>query len=295
MREDDDFEEIVRAFDPSSTLRSPEQSRVDRIYGFSCMACPDSRTEAQPKTRSDVGGRGYLSQVMKEKIGSEKQLGSKKSESCSFPVDIISETPLRAKRKVRRELRKRRSFSTDFDRDEAWERKRDLHLLDNQVIDVDKTDLLTDQPIDVDKTNPLTVGRSASDCRDRILPGASVRSLSKTGSLTDEDLEELRGCIDLGFGFKSDESCDLKGTLPALELYYAINRHYVDAKSRSSPISPLDGAALHRTYSGDSSSSPLNETWRIACPGDHPTEVKTRLRHWAQAVACLVKQGFSAR
>jgi hypothetical protein len=36
--------------------------------------------------------------------------------------------------------------------------------------------------------------------------------------------------------------------------------------------------------------SPLCDTWRIASPGDNPQHVKTRLRHWAQAVACSIRQ-----
>ncbi|CBI36644.3 unnamed protein product, partial [Vitis vinifera] len=29
--------------------------------------------------------------------------------------------------------------------------------------------------------------------------------------------------------------------------------------------------------------------WKISSPGDHPEEVKARLKFWAQAVACTVR------
>lgn len=70
-------------------------------------------------------------------------------------------------------------------------------------------------------------------------------------SVTDEDLDELRGCIDLGFGFDFDSglsesdsssSRSLADTFPALDLYYAVNREYSDAVSgvRSSSTSGSD-------------------------------------------------------
>jgi hypothetical protein len=51
-------------------------------------------------------------------------------------------------------------------------------------------------------------------------------------SVTDDDLDELRGCIDLGFGFEPSPGCAACGaagrsrlveTLPALDLYYAVH------------------------------------------------------------------------
>jgi hypothetical protein len=62
--------------------------------------------------------------------------------------------------------------------------------------------------------------------------------------LIDEDVDELRGCIDLGFGFSNDEEdLELCNTLPAFELYHAITRQYKDVTGRSSshpfPLSAL--------------------------------------------------------
>ncbi|CAM6005823.1 unnamed protein product [Sphagnum balticum] len=125
----------------------------------------------------------------------------------------------------------------------------------------------------------------------------STTTRSRTRSLTDEDMDELRGCIDLGFGFSNDEEDpELCNTLPALELCYAITRQYNDVtgRSSSSPISTSgSSSSLDRCSSGSSLQSfPLESSWRISSPGDHPSQVKTRLRHWAQAVACTVRQSF---
>ncbi|XP_075074774.1 uncharacterized protein LOC142161724 [Nicotiana tabacum] len=50
--------------------------------------------------------------------------------------------------------------------------------------------------------------------------------------VTDEDLNELKGFIELGFGFNEEEGQRLCSTLPALDLYFAVNRQY-----STSPIS----------------------------------------------------------
>ncbi|XP_058774506.1 uncharacterized protein LOC131648798 [Vicia villosa] len=93
-----------------------------------------------------------------------------------------------------------------------------------------------------------------------LLEGFVDENLSRTKSLTDEDLDELKGCLDLGFGFSYDEIPELCNTLPALELCYSMS---------------------------DSGSSFAN--WKISSPGDSPEDVKARLKYWAQAVACTVK------
>lgn len=53
-------------------------------------------------------------------------------------------------------------------------------------------------------------------------------------SLTAEDLEELKACLELGFGFESPElDSRLSNTLPALGLYHAVNKSYSDSISKS--------------------------------------------------------------
>lgn len=67
--------------------------------------------------------------------------------------------------------------------------------------------------------------------------------LGRSKSVTDEDLEELRGCIELGFGFEPDsQDLDprLNETLPALGLYCAVNKQYSSSRlSRTSSLSSI--------------------------------------------------------
>lgn len=104
--------------------------------------------------------------------------------------------------------------------------------------------------------------------------------------ISDEDLHELKGCIDLGFGFNEEDGQGLTNTLPALDLYFAVNRQF-----SPSPVStPSESSSGHRS---SSFTSPKSESdWKICNPGDDPQQVKTKLRHWAQAVACSVKQSY---
>ncbi|KAK2657471.1 hypothetical protein Ddye_010523 [Dipteronia dyeriana] len=110
----------------------------------------------------------------------------------------------------------------------------------------------------------------------------------RSKSVTDEDLDELKACIELGFGFGSPEVVDqrLSDTLPALELYYAVNKQYNDAiVSKSSVLPPPSSAAFDCE-----TPSPLGSPHTILDLGDNPKTVKMRLRQWAQVVACSVKQ-----
>ncbi|KAK2665075.1 hypothetical protein Ddye_003649 [Dipteronia dyeriana] len=102
-------------------------------------------------------------------------------------------------------------------------------------------------------------------------------------SLTDDDLQELKGFIDLGFSFKPDwPDLDpkLSDTLPALGFYCAVNKQYSDIFSRSSSSSS--------SYFSDTNSR--SSTTTIFDPEDSPAMVKRRLKQWAQVVACTVKQ-----
>ncbi|KAF8039078.1 hypothetical protein BT93_B1581 [Corymbia citriodora subsp. variegata] len=120
--------------------------------------------------------------------------------------------------------------------------------------------------------------------------------INDSDDITDEDLNELKGCIDLGFGFKEEEGVqELCNTLPALDLYFAVNRQ-LSPSPVSTPQSNGSSLSLSMSSSslgGGSSSfgSPRSdsEMWKICSPGDNPQQVKTKLRHWAQAVACSVR------
>ncbi|PIN06052.1 hypothetical protein CDL12_21393 [Handroanthus impetiginosus] len=106
--------------------------------------------------------------------------------------------------------------------------------------------------------------------------------LRRSRSVTDEDLEELRACFDLGFNFDSpDLDPKLSSTFPALELYHAVNRQYYNCSSRSSSASFSDT---------DSPSFSVESPRSIIDPGGDPAIVKTRLKRWAKVVACSVRQ-----
>lgn len=105
--------------------------------------------------------------------------------------------------------------------------------------------------------------------------------------LTDEDLHELKGCIELGFGFNEENGQRLCTTLPALDLYFAVNRQFVTSPLSSPASNATTPAGLGTRSSSCGSDS---DSWKICSPGDDPQHVKTKLRHWALAVACSVKQ-----
>ncbi|KAL7231807.1 hypothetical protein ACSBR2_009941 [Camellia fascicularis] len=110
----------------------------------------------------------------------------------------------------------------------------------------------------------------------------------RSKSVTDEDLDELKACIELGFGFDSpDTDQRLSDTLPALGLFYAVNKQYYDSVSKSS------SSLFSSTASECDSPSSVGSPHTIFGPGDNPQTVKTRLRQWAQVVACSVRQSSS--
>ncbi|XP_042491215.1 uncharacterized protein LOC122071011 [Macadamia integrifolia] len=117
--------------------------------------------------------------------------------------------------------------------------------------------------------------------------------------LTDEDLCDLKGSIELGFGFNEEDGQSLCNTLPALDLYFAVNRRFSSASCSSletaglkqSPVSTPMGSAKSPSSSLGSPRSSESD-WKICNPGDKPQQIKTKLRHWAQAVACSVRQSY---
>ncbi|XP_076923750.1 uncharacterized protein LOC143585983 [Bidens hawaiensis] len=111
--------------------------------------------------------------------------------------------------------------------------------------------------------------------------------LIRAKSLTDEDLDELKGCFDLGFGFSYDEIPELCNTLPALELCYSMSQKFLDEHQKS-PDTPLSLADESVNETASLPPAPV-ANWKISSPGDHPEEVKARLKYWAQAVACTVR------
>ncbi|GAB4842964.1 hypothetical protein Ancab_012942 [Ancistrocladus abbreviatus] len=114
--------------------------------------------------------------------------------------------------------------------------------------------------------------------------------LPRSKSLTEEDLEELKGCLDLGFGFSYDEIPELCNTLPALELCYSMSQKFLDDQHNHKMPSAAASSSSSDTAScaGSEISSPI-PNWKISSPGDDPEDVKARLKYWAQAVACTVR------
>ncbi|KAK1312979.1 hypothetical protein QJS10_CPA06g01420 [Acorus calamus] len=123
-------------------------------------------------------------------------------------------------------------------------------------------------------------------CEDDTCGGGGV-GFGRTKSLTDEDLDELKGCLDLGFGFSYNEIPELCNTLPALELCYSMSQRFLDEHQKSPASSPDDGDVGESPVAAAAQVPIAN--WKISSPGDHPEDVKARLKFWAQAVACTVK------
>ncbi|XP_023737718.2 uncharacterized protein LOC111885707 [Lactuca sativa] len=125
-----------------------------------------------------------------------------------------------------------------------------------------------------------------------------LRRRLRNKSVTDEDIDELKACIELGFGF--DELNDrLSSTLPALGLYYAVNKQYHDTISKSSSMSSSSSSSsssvssFSPTVSESDLSLPFDNPHAIFGQVDNPETMKTRLRQWAQVVACSLRQSSS--
>ena len=85
--------------------------------------------------------------------------------------------------------------------------------------------------------------------------------LGRSKSLTDEDLEELKGCLDLGFGFSYEEIPELCNTLPALELCYSLSQKFLDDQQQQQQDS------LPPPESPTPPCGPL-ASWKISSPGE---------------------------
>ncbi|XP_062183366.1 uncharacterized protein LOC133887431 [Phragmites australis] len=131
-------------------------------------------------------------------------------------------------------------------------------------------------------SRPVVVAgeEGSPDCGAAAIEGGGV---GRARSLTDDDLEELKGCVDLGFGFSYHDIPELCGTLPALELCYSMSQRFLDEHQHTQKAEEAPAAAPV------SPPQPVATNWKISSPGDSPDEVKARLKYWAQAVACTVR------
>lgn len=89
--------------------------------------------------------------------------------------------------------------------------------------------------------------------------------------LTDEDLSELKGSIELGFGFNEEQGQHLTTTLPALDLYFAVTRQISPV---STPGSGGSSSSSRPTSLGDRSSSfgsPISDSdsLKVMSPGNY--------------------------
>uniref|UniRef100_A0A7N0RCZ2 Uncharacterized protein n=1 Tax=Kalanchoe fedtschenkoi TaxID=63787 RepID=A0A7N0RCZ2_KALFE len=123
-----------------------------------------------------------------------------------------------------------------------------------------------------------------------------LNELEELHLLTDEDLHELKGCIELGFGFNEEAGQRLCRTIPALDMYLSVHRraiasHASTLRTRVSS-STLSDLMDDQSSGGSPKSSSSSDQWNICSPGDDPQLVKTKLKHWAQAVGCSVRQSY---
>ncbi|KAF7106413.1 hypothetical protein CFC21_107147 [Triticum aestivum] len=113
------------------------------------------------------------------------------------------------------------------------------------------------------RAKPVVVAAEETET-DSTGPGSSPRGgdgMGRARSLTDDDLAELKGCADLGFGFSYDEIPELRGTLPALELCYSMSQRFVD---QPQPPQEQETAA---TPTSTTTTSPPVANWKISSPG----------------------------
>eukprot|EP00250_Pteridium_aquilinum_P017140 c23472_g1_i2 orf=674-1666(+) len=190
-------------------------------------------------------------------------------DTWNSPLKIAASLPTTASLRKGRRAKKSSLSVRESLLAEAWERKREL-MLNEELANVKE------------RANWELLGRSSSDCSKLIVDAQAASSelrRPRARSLTDDDFEELRGCIDLGFRFDQSSIPDLCNTLPALEVYCAVAQGLQESPncmSLNSPVIQLPARC--------SSPSP-SPSWRVSSPGDDPNDVKGRLRHWAQAVA----------
>ncbi|KAH9328540.1 hypothetical protein KI387_000648 [Taxus chinensis] len=153
---------------------------------------------------------------------------------------------------------KRSLFRAREDRlEKAWERKRDQVLLEELGGFSDN--------------NNYSDSYSSKTAQDSCGEEARINSLradsSRAKSLTNVDLDELKGCLDLGFGLNYDEMPELYSTLPALELCYVMGQQFHDdihLHHKASPVSIFDNNA--DSPKSDSFAQYPIANWKISSP-----------------------------
>ncbi|XP_052192140.1 uncharacterized protein LOC127801244 [Diospyros lotus] len=109
--------------------------------------------------------------------------------------------------------------------------------------------------------------------------------------INDDDVDELKASLDLGFGFEPDtaeKDPHLADSFPALRLYHAVTKQYSDyTQSRPPTASSSAPAAVSESDTGTMSAS-LSAIFDDT--GDDPKKVKARLKQWAKVAALAARQ-----
>ncbi|KAF3320665.1 hypothetical protein FCM35_KLT14799 [Carex littledalei] len=123
------------------------------------------------------------------------------------------------------------------------------------------------------------------------------RRLLRSKSVTDEDLDEIQGCIDLGlvdadgFAVGEAEAKKLAETFPALDMYYAVKKGlkgFVSASASGGGSSP--SGSMASAGSSLSDLSPMGSPVSLFSPGDTLDMKKERLKQWAHVVAWSIRR-----
>ncbi|KAJ1699756.1 hypothetical protein LUZ63_008268 [Rhynchospora breviuscula] len=123
------------------------------------------------------------------------------------------------------------------------------------------------------------------------------RRLTRSKSVTDEDLDEIQACVDLGFvdadGFSvgDAEAKKLSETFPGLDMYYAVKKGlkgFAAASASSSPAGSMASAASVGSSASDL--SPMGSPVSLFSPGDTLDMKKERLKQWAHVVGWSVRR-----
>ncbi|CAH8262325.1 unnamed protein product [Arabidopsis lyrata] len=134
------------------------------------------------------------------------------------------------------------------------------------------------KPLMKQQSLPLDVNREEAWLRMKKRHPSDRLRRSKS-CFTSDDIEELKGCFDLGFGFEPDSpdfNPRLSKTIPALDLYSTIQRQYSNY--------------LPRTSSSASESDVSNSsTTTIVNKDDDGKTMKKKLKQWAKVVACSAR------
>ncbi|KAH9288101.1 hypothetical protein KI387_032218, partial [Taxus chinensis] len=153
---------------------------------------------------------------------------------------------------------KRSLFRAREDRlEKAWERKRDQ--------------VLSEELGGFSDNNNYSDSYSSKTAQDSCGEEARINSprpdSARAKSLTNVDLDELKGFLDLGFGLNYDEMPELSSTLPALELCYIMGQQFHDdihLHHKASLVSIFDNNA-DSPRSDSFAQSPI-ANWKISSP-----------------------------